>query len=74
MGGSPDNRIRCLASRDRHATPARSGPFARPADLIPYPYTDVASFVPGDCWWLYPGFLLALAFVGLMGCIHYYAP
>jgi hypothetical protein len=56
------------------ATPARSGPFAQPSDLIPYPFTDVASFIPGDYWWLYPGFMLALAFVVLMACIHYYAP
>lgn len=55
-------------------TPARSGPFALPSDIIPYPYTNVASFIPMDYVWLYPGFLLALAFVVLMACIHYYAP
>jgi hypothetical protein len=55
-------------------TPARSGPFAQPVDVIPYPYTDVASFIPGDYWWLYPGFLLAFAFVVLMACIHQWAP
>ena len=55
------------------ATPARSGPFAQPANIIPYPYTDAVSFVPGDYLWLYPGFLLALVFVVLMVCIHRYA-
>ena len=52
------------------ATPARSGPFAQSVDIIPYPYTNVASFVPGDYLWLYPGFLLAPVFVVLMACIH----
>lgn len=55
-------------------TPPRSGPFAPPTDIIPYPYTNVASFIPVDYIWLYPGFLLALVFVVLMACIHYYAP
>jgi hypothetical protein len=55
-------------------TPARSGPFARPAAIIPYPYTDVASFIPRDYIWLYPGILLAPTFVVLMACIHYHAP
>jgi hypothetical protein len=55
-------------------TPARSGPFALPAAIIPYPYTDAASFIPTDYIWLYPGILLALAFVVLMACIHYHAP
>lgn len=54
-------------------TPARSGPFALPADVIPYPYTDVASFIPMEYIWLYPGFLLALVYVVLMACIHHYA-
>jgi hypothetical protein len=55
------------------ATPARSGPFASTANIITYPYTNVASFVPMDYVWLYPGFLLAPTFVVLMACIHYYA-
>jgi hypothetical protein len=55
------------------ATPARSGPFAPAANIITYPYTNVASFVPMDYIWLYPGFLLAPTFVVLMACIHYYA-
>ncbi len=55
------------------ATPARSGPFAPPSSIIPYPYTSVAQFVPGDYVWLYPGFLLAPLFVVLMACVHDYA-
>lgn len=55
-------------------TPPRSGPLAQPGAVIPYPYTDVASFIPGDYIWLYPGILLAPAFVVLMACIHSYAP
>jgi hypothetical protein len=54
-------------------TPARSGPFAPTANIIPYPYTSVASFIPIDYIWLYPGFLLAPTFVVLMVCIHHYA-
>jgi hypothetical protein len=54
-------------------TPARSGPFAPPANIITYPYTNVASFIPIDYVWLYPGFLLAPAFAVLMACIHHYA-
>jgi hypothetical protein len=55
------------------ATSARSGPFAPAADVIHYPYTNVSSFVPMDYTWLYPGFLLAPAFVVLMTSIHYHA-
>jgi len=55
-------------------TPARSGPFASTADIIFYPYTNVASFIPIDYVWLCPGFLLAPTFVVLMACIHRYAP
>ena len=54
-------------------TPPRSGPFCASA-CIPYPYTDVASFVPRDYLWMYPGILLAIIFVVLMTCIHYYTP
>ncbi len=54
-------------------TPPRSGPFAPPANAIPYPYTDVAAFIPGDYLWLYPGILLAPIFVILVVCIHSYA-
>jgi len=56
-------------------TPARSGPFCTGASCISYPYvTGLSSFIPADYIWLYPGFLLALAFVVLMACIHQYAP
>lgn len=55
-------------------TPARSGPFAPPAEVIPYPYTNVAVFIPGDYTWLYPGLLLAPIFVILMSCIYHRAP
>jgi hypothetical protein len=55
-------------------TPPRSGPFAPAANIIPYPYTNVAAFIPSDYVWLYPGILLAPIFIVLMVCIHYYAP
>jgi hypothetical protein len=55
-------------------TPARAGPFAKPADIIPYPYTDAAAFIPVDYIWLYPGILLAPAFVVLIACIGRSAP
>ncbi len=54
-------------------TPPRSGPFAPAAATIPYPYTNVAAFIPGDYLWLYPGILLAPVFIVLMVCIHSYA-
>ncbi len=54
-------------------TPPRSGPFAPAADIIPYPYTNVAAFIPGDYLWLYPRILLAPVFIVLMACIHSYA-
>lgn len=54
-------------------TPARSGPFASASGSITYPYTNVAAFIPNDYLWLYPGILLAMIFVVLMVCIHYYA-
>ena len=52
------------------ATPPRAGPLAQPGSIIPYPYTNAASFIPADYIWLYPGILLALTFVLLMTCIH----
>jgi hypothetical protein len=56
------------------ATPARSGPFCTGSSCITYPYvTGLTSFIPMDYVWLYPGFLLALAFVVLMACIHRFA-
>jgi hypothetical protein len=54
------------------ATPPRSGPYC-PTACVTYPYTDVASFVPGDYLWMYPATLTALTFVILMTCIHHYA-
>lgn len=54
-------------------TPPRSGPFALPAEVVPYPYTNVAAFIPGDYLWLLPGFLLALIFVVFIASIHRYA-
>lgn len=55
------------------ATPARSGPFCG-SSCVTYPYVSgLASFIPIDYIWLYPGFLLAPVFVVLMACIHHYA-
>ncbi len=56
------------------ATPARSGPFCATWGCVPYPYTDVAQFIPGDYYWLIPGIVLALLFVLLFACIHAFAP
>jgi hypothetical protein len=50
-------------------TPPRSGPFAT-GDVIEYPYTDAAAFVPRDYYWMYPGLLVALLFVVLVACVH----
>jgi hypothetical protein len=56
------------------ATPARSGPFCTGSSCIAYPYvTGLTSFIPMDYIWLCPGFLLAIALVVLMACIHYFA-
>ena len=55
-------------------TPPRSGPFAPAANIVLYPYTNVAAFIPNDYLWLYPGILLALIFIVLVVCIHSYAP
>ncbi len=54
------------------ATPPISGPFCR-SGCVTYPYTDVASFVPHDYIWMYPGILLTPLFVIVMTCIHYHA-
>lgn len=55
------------------ATPARSGPFCG-SSCVTYPYVSgLATFIPTDYFWLYPGFLLATVFVVLMACIHSYA-
>lgn len=55
-------------------TPARSGPFCATWGCIPYPYTNVAQFIPGDYFWLIPAILLAPIFVVLFACIHSFAP
>jgi hypothetical protein len=53
-------------------TPPRSGPFAT-GDVIEYPYTDAAAFVPRDYWWMYPGLLVALLFIVRAACVHRHA-
>ena len=53
------------------ATPPISGPFCK-SGCVTYPYANVASFVPHDYIWMYPGILLTPMFVILMACIHYY--
>jgi hypothetical protein len=53
------------------ATPMRSGVNCTGA-CIPYPYTDVASFVPRDYLWMYPAVLLMPLFVMLMACLQGY--
>jgi hypothetical protein len=53
------------------ATPPISGPFCQ-SGCVTYPYANVASFVPHDYIWMYPGILLTPMFVILMTCIHYY--
>jgi len=66
--------IAALAFATGVFTPARSGPFCTGSSCMAYPYDrGLASFVPGDYIWLYPGFLLALVFVVLLACIHSYA-
>ncbi|WP_218712489.1 hypothetical protein [Arthrobacter sp. BF1] len=54
-------------------TPPRSGLYC-PDDCIPYPYTDVASYVPRDYPWMYPALLAPIAFVLLVVCIPSVAP
>ena len=55
-------------------TPARSGPFCS-SSCIPYPYeSGLASFVPIDYIWLYPGILLAPTFAVLLISVHQIAP
>ncbi len=54
------------------ATPPRSGPYCGTA-CVPYPYTDVAAFIPQDYFWLYPGLLLAPVLIALIACLHGYA-
>jgi hypothetical protein len=54
------------------STPPISGPFCQ-SGCVTYPYGNVASFVPHDYIWMYPGILLTPIFVVLMGCIHAHA-
>jgi hypothetical protein len=54
------------------ATPPISGPFCQ-SGCVTYPYANVASLVPHDYIWMYPGILLTPMFVILMICIHDYA-
>lgn len=56
------------------ATPARSGPFCAVWGCVPYPYTAVAQFIPGDYFWLIPGMLVALLVIILFTCMHAFAP
>lgn len=55
-------------------TPPRTGPFAAPAALIAYPYTQAAEFVPRDFLWLYPTVLMMAAFLVLAICVAHAAP
>jgi peptidoglycan/LPS O-acetylase OafA/YrhL len=45
-------------------------------DCAIYPFSGdvVAGQFPGDYLWMFPAMLLMLLFVGLVACIHYYAP
>jgi len=51
-------------------TPPRTGPFAAPGAVIPYPFPDVAQFVPRDFVWMYLAVLMMLAFLVLAACIR----
>ena len=53
------------------ATPPISGPFCR-SGCVTYPYANVASFVPHDYIWMYPGILLTPLFVIVITCIPYH--
>jgi len=45
-----------------------------PVRSIAYPYVNgIATFLPGDYYWMYPAFLLAPAFVVLMASFNAYA-
>jgi len=51
-------------------TPARSGPFCATWGCVPAPYTDVATFIPGDYLWLIPGIVLVPLFLVLVATVH----
>lgn len=53
-------------------TPPISGPFCE-VSCIKYPFTDIVSRFPRDYLWMYPAIMLALIFVVLMVCVHYYS-
>jgi hypothetical protein len=53
-------------------TPPVSGPFCK-GSCIEYPYTDIISRFPRDYLWMYTAIMLAVIFVVLIICIHYYA-
>lgn len=50
-------------------TPPRSGPYCR-SGCLTRPWTDAASFVPRDYWWMYPMLVLLLASVALAVTVH----
>jgi hypothetical protein len=54
-------------------TPPRSGPYCR-SGCLPRPWTDAASFVPRDYWWMYPMLVLLLAAVALAVTVQAMAP
>jgi len=54
-------------------TPPRSGPYCR-SGCLTRPWTDAASFVPRDYWWMYPMLVLLLAAVALAVTVHGMAP
>ncbi|MDP1850823.1 MAG: hypothetical protein Q8K48_00205 [Candidatus Planktophila sp.] len=51
-------------------TPPRSGPFAAPENLIPYPYSGAGKYVPRDFIWMYPALLMMLFYVILFVCLQ----
>jgi hypothetical protein len=54
-------------------TPPRTGPFAAPGTVIPYPYNAAAEFVPRDFIWMYFALVMMLAFVVLAACVREHA-
>jgi hypothetical protein len=51
-------------------TPPRTGPFAAPGSVLPYPYSAAARFVPRDFVWMYFALLMMLAFLVLAACVR----
>jgi hypothetical protein len=54
-------------------TPPRTGPFAAPGSVLPYPYSAAAQFVPRDFVWMYLALLMMLAFLVLAACVREHA-